>query len=250
MARTSTRPRRGSQHHLTPSFGLFRPSYQIVRKHIWIFGPLYIVPFIFAFHSWLWTPTGVNAANHPMWHRWIDIGPGWSASPIPIFTSYAFIGFALIWFVFVIAAGTIVQIMTQEAQLEGSEGKEVITFNNLWRTVKETGWRMLGLYIVVGLYILVGLILLIVPGLIMIRRYFLAPYVMLDKRPKTISEAMEISANLSKPNSGSIWGIIGVMFLLGLISIVPIIGWLASFVLGMFYSVAPALRYQELKNLS
>lgn len=250
MVRVSTRPRRGSLLHLTPSFDLFRPSYEIIRKHIWIFGPLFAVQFIFTLHSWIWTPTGTNAASTHWWHRWLDVGPGWAASPIPVFTSYAFVGFAVVWFLFVIVAGTVVQIMTQEAQLEGAEGKEVITFDKLWGIVKEMGWRMLGLYILVGLFIFVGLILLIIPGLIMIRRYFLAPYVMLDKRPKSIMEAMEISARMSKPYSGSIWGIIGVMFLIGLISIIPVIGWLASFFLGVAYSVAPALRYQELKNLT
>jgi len=250
MARTSTRPRRGSPLHLTPAFDLFKPSYEIVRKHIWIFGPLYAVPFIFSLHSWLWSPAGPNVHTHHWWGTWQSFGPGWSASPIPIFTSYAFVGFAILWFLFVIIAGTIVQIMTQEAQLEGAEGKEVITFDPLWRVAKEVGWRMLGLYVLVGLVIVIGLILLIIPGLIMIRRYFLAPYVMLDKRPKSVVEAMEISARMSKSYSGSIWGIVGVMFLIGLVSIIPVIGWFASFLLGMFYSVAPALRYQELKELS
>lgn len=249
MARTSTRPRHGSPLHITPAFDLFRPSYEIVRKNIWIFGPLYAIPFIFALHSWLWSPSGPNAVHHHWWGDWQNFGPGWSASPVPVFTSYAFVGFALIWFIFVIAAGTIVQIMNQEAQLQGAEGK-AITFDKLWAVVKQIGWRMLGLYIVVALFIIGGLILLIVPGLIMIRRYFLSPYVMLDKRPKTISEAMEISAKISKPHSGSIWGVIGVMFLIGLISVIPVVGWLASFLLGMFYSVAPALRYQELKKLA
>ena len=248
MARTSTRPRRGSPQHFTPAFSLLRPSYEIIKKHIWIFGPLYVVPFIFAFHTWLWTPSGVNATNDPFWHRFIDVGPAWSASPLPIFTSYGLIGFAFFWFLFTIAAGTIVQIMSQEAQLEGAEGHEVIMFDKLWKVVRETGWKMLGLYMFIFAYIVVGLILFIIPGLIFIRRYFLAPYVMLDKRPKSISEAMEISARISKPNSGAIWGIIGVIFLIGVVSIIPIIGWLLSFALGVAYSIAPALRYQELKH--
>lgn len=108
---------------------------------------------------------------------------------------------------------------------------------------------MVGLYIVVGLYILVGLILFIVPGVIFLRRYFLSPYVMLDKKAG-IKEAMARSAAISKPYSGSIWGIIGVIVLFELVGIIPYIGWLISFVLSVLYSVAPALRYQELKKLS
>jgi uncharacterized membrane protein len=119
----------------------------------------------------------------------------------------------------------------------------------LWHVVKSMGWRLLGLYVVMGLIILVGLILFIIPGLILIRRYFLAPYVMIDKKV-SIREALDHSAALSKLNAGSIWGIIGVMILIGMVNIIPIIGGLASFVLGSLYSVAPALRYQELKKLA
>jgi uncharacterized membrane protein len=92
------------------------------------------------------------------------------------------------------------------------------------------------------------LILLVIPGLIMIRRYFLAPYVMLDKKVG-IREAMDQSAELSKINTGSVWGIIGVSFLIALVNVIPIIGGLASFSLGALYSVAPAMRYLQLKKI-
>jgi len=246
MARTSTRPRRGSSIHLTSAFDLFRPSYDLVKKNIWIFGPLYAVLLVFGIRTWLWAPSGPNAPHH-FWGDWQNFGPGWSASPLPFFTSYAVFGFAIVWFLFVLALGTIVQIMAQRAQLDAAEGKH-LSFDKLWDTVKEMGWRMLGLYIVVSLVVGVGLILLVVPGVIFMRRYYLAPYVMLDKKPQTIGEAMAISSKMSK--AGGIWSVIGVLFLIGLVSIVPIIGWLASFLLAMAYSVAPALRYQELKNLS
>ena len=148
----------------------------------------------------------------------------------------------------ILSVGTISQIMAQQAQLEGAEGKK-IDFSKLWLVVKELGWRMLGLYIVVGLVILVGFILFIVPGLFMIRRYMLAPYVMLDRKVG-ISEAMNQSAELSKLNTGAIWGVIGVMFLIGLLNVIPLIGGLTSFVVGSLYSVAPALRYTQLRKLA
>jgi hypothetical protein len=61
---------------------------------------------------------------------------------------------------------------------------------------------------------------------------------------------MDQSAALSKANTGAIWGVIGVMFLIGLANIVPIIGGLIAFIFGALYSVAPALRYQQLKKLA
>lgn len=134
------------------------------------------------------------------------------------------------------------------ATYEASQDK-VIAFNRLWATTREIGWRLIGLYIVTGLIIFVGFILLIIPGLIMLRRYFLAPYVMIDKNCG-IREAMDRSAAISKPHSGYIWGIVGVTILISMIGIIPLIGSIVAFVMGMFYSVAPALRYQELKKLS
>ena len=131
--------------------------------------------------------------------------------------------------------------------MEATEGK-ALDFTRLWAVVKELWWRMFGLYLLTGLYIFVGLILFIIPGLIMLRRYFLAPYVMLDTKCD-IKTAMERSSEISKPYSGYIWGIIGVMFLIGLLNVIPGVGWLVAFILGMFYSVAPALRYQELKHV-
>ncbi len=241
-----TRPRRGSAYHLTPSFELFRFSRDLVLKNIWIFGPLYIVPLIFQIHSWLWSPSGPNAPHH-WWGGSNSFSPGLSSSPTPFFSNYAFVGFSVFWLLFVLVAGFIILIMTQAAQLKASEDK-IITFGVLWNVVKDIGWRMVGLYIVVGLTILVGFILLIIPGLIFLRRYYLSAYVMLDKKVG-IREAMDRSAAMTKPHSGSVWGVIGVTVLIALTGVIPFIGWLIAFTLGMLYSVAPALRYQELNKL-
>jgi hypothetical protein len=72
---------------------------------------------------------------------------------------------------------------------------------------------------------------------------------MIDKN-LSIGDALNKSAELSKRNTGAVWGLFGVMLLIGLIGIVPFIGGLVSFVLGSLYSVAPALRYQQLKQLA
>ena len=241
------RPRRGSPLRLTPSFELFGQSRDIVLKNVWIFGPLAILPVVFMFHTWLWTPAGPGE-DPSHWDTVNWFSAGWFSVTFPTYIDAAFVGFSLMWLLLVLVGGFIVQIMNQAAQLEGSEGKTV-GFGSIWKTTKELGLRMIGLYVLVGLVILGGFILLIIPGLIFLRRYFLSPYVLLDKKVG-IREAMKRSADISKPHSGSVWGVIGLMFLIGLIGILPWIGWLIAFVLGLFYSVAPALRYQELKKLS
>lgn len=246
MARTSKRARKTSPLYLPSAFDLFTPSKELVLKHIWIFGPLYAIPLIFGIHDWIWSPSGPQ--NHTTWYQHAY---GFSASPGNPFPDYGFsgvIGFSIIWFLFVGIAGTIAAIMSQAAQLRAAQGHR-LDFHDLWEVVKQMGWRLLGLYIVTLIIVVVGLFLLIVPGLIFLRRYYLAPYAMIDKN-LSIGDALNKSAELSKLNTGAVWGLFGVMLLIGLIGIIPFVGGLVSFVVGSLYSVAPALRYQQLKKLA
>jgi uncharacterized membrane protein len=108
-------------------------------------------------------------------------------------------------------------------------------------------WSIIGLTILVGLIVIGGLILFIVPGIIFLRRYMLSPYYMLDKN-LGILESMRISAAESKQFSGPIYGVIGVIILIGLLGIFGLAGTIASAILSVLYAVAPAIRYQEIKQ--
>lgn len=223
------------------------------------------MPLIFSFHAWMWTPAPDGNSGRALWTDYSWFGSGFSTSAVPSHMWYTVVGFSLLWLMIVLIAGTIAQIMAQRAQLAAAEGHAVITFGRLWGTVKEFGWRMFGLYLLIclyiaaplliwlGLFLLLGKIAMIfVPillfSLIMLRRYFLAPYLLLDKKIG-ITEAMDTSAEMTKPYSASIWSIIAVMALIGLVNILPAVGWLLAFILGSLYSVAPALRYLELKKI-
>jgi hypothetical protein len=242
---SKSRARLGSPLRLHGSFELFGLSAKLVQKNIWIFAPLFALPLLFTFHAWEWTPAlGGNLGHH--WTRYSWLGSGFSSS-IPYFLWYSLIGYSILWLVFVVLAGTAVQIMIQQAQLEAIE-KKPLDLVRLWRSAKANYRNMLGLYLLMGLYILAGLILFIIPGLIMLRRYFLAPYVMLDTKCD-IKTAMERSAEIGNPYSGYIWGVIVVMTFIGLLNAIPGVGWMVAFALGMFYCAAPALRYQELKEV-
>jgi len=237
------RARRGSPLNLPSAFELFSQSKELVLTNIWIFGPLYAVPVIFWIHDWIWSPT----AGVHWWDRAFGAGGTWGSSPAASWET-GFVGFSIFWLLITVVLGSIAQFMTVIAALWATEHR-TLDFQDLWHEVKRVGWRLLGLYVVAGLYVVVGLILLIVPGLIMLRRYFLAPYVMIDKNCG-IAEAMERSAAMTKPYSGSIWGIIVVMILIGFANIVPYVGGLLSLLAGLFYVCAPALRYQQLKKLA
>lgn len=108
---------------------------------------------------------------------------------------------------------------------------------------------LIALMIVYTIMVIVGLILLIVPGLIVIRRYYLAPYYLID-RNVSIREALRLSAQATKPISGYIWGIIGVSIVLailaGFLANIPLgIGAVIATFVNVLYIFAPAFRYRE-----
>lgn len=231
------KPRRTSPLYLPGAFDLFTPSKNIVMNNLGVFSILYLLPLMFLLSNWASRPSRAAKDAH--------YASGFSFTGFPLYGSIATISLIAI---VGIALTVMVQIMTNKAELDGAQDKK-ISMDKLWATLKEMGWKMLGLYVVMSLVIIAGFILFIIPGFFMIRRYFLAPYVMLDKKCG-ISEAMQRSAKLSLIDTGSVWGILGVMLLIGLVSIVPYAGELLSFVLGMLYSVAPAIRYTQLKKLA
>lgn len=109
-------------------------------------------------------------------------------------------------------------------------------------------WRLLGFGVLFALLLIGGLILLIVPALIILRRYFLAPFYMIERNLGILS-AMDISSKQSKPAAGYIWGTIGVMvtfmMLASILSYVAIFGAILSSVVPLIYLFGPVLRYKE-----
>jgi hypothetical protein len=129
--------------------------------------------------------------------------------------------------------------------LKSVRGKQV-SFNEAVNLGKRYAWRLLLLGLASGVLIILGFILFIIPGLFMLRRYYLAPYFLVDHN-LGVFEAMRQSTAASKKFSGPIWGLIGVNLLLGILGIIPIIGLLAS-IPQLLYSFAPAKRYDELQK--
>ncbi len=112
--------------------------------------------------------------------------------------------------------------------------------------------RMIGFTALFSVLFLVGVVLFIVPGLIVMRRYYLAPYYLVD-RNLSIKEAMRQSAKDSKPAASYIWGILGVAVFFALIaqmmqSALGDFGLILSILCGYLYIFAPALRYKELAS--
>lgn len=220
------------------AFSLISKSWEAVQRNIVVFGILFIPTAI----STILGLVSNKGSEKSYTAAFNSIGNGSTASLAGFVGGIAAVG--LLFF----AVGVVVQALSVVAQLRASEGKTV-SFGQVWDEGKSYIFRILGLSIVTGLLIVLGFICLIVPGVIALRRYFLAPYLLVDKN-LGIGEAMKQSAAISKPFSGSIYGVIGVTILLSLTGIIPVVGSIIGALAGVVYSVAPALRYQELKNVT
>ncbi len=225
---------------LPSAFLLFSKSWEAVQRNLSVFGVLYIIPFISVIANTFNRPevkeSKTSAFSNGLFGGWSPLAIG------------AVIGTGILIALIGLAIGLIVQAMLAVAELESAQG-QTLTLGKVWERARPLVLRLFGLSVVTGLIVFAGLILLIVPGMIFIRRYLLAPYYMID-RDVSISEALKLSAADSKKFAGAIWGLIGVTLLIALTGIVPVVGGLISFVLGLMYSVAPALRYQEIKQAS
>jgi len=217
---------------LESAFSLFSKSSEMVMKNLSLFAPLYAIPFVVELSTELAQATSnadSNATNAIS-----------SFSGVSVNTA-GFGGLAILIF----GASLLAQLALYILQLKVAEGTQT-DFGKLWKAVKHYGVRLIGLGFCVGILFVLGLILFIVPGLIVLRRYYLSPYYMIDK-DLSITDAMRASAKDSIPFATSIWGVLGVTVLISLTSLIPLAGWLIALVLSVFYSVASAIRYQQIK---
>lgn len=113
-------------------------------------------------------------------------------------------------------------------------------------------WRLVLVGLAIGLAVLAGLVLFIVPGLIFLRRYFLAAYFVIDEN-LGVREAMVRSSLTSKPVRRAVWSM---LFWLALVfglmvasaNLIPVYGQVVASLLSILYIFLPALRYQEMTS--
>jgi len=251
MALRKPRGRRGSPLYMTPALELLFKSRSIVKKDFWVFAFLYIFPLVIGLSNGFWvvdtqrhfTPDTLDAAN---------------AVGVPTLPAYAYARFSFI-FLIAMAIAVVLKVMLQAAQLRAAEGQKV-SLKVLWPVAKKRGWQFFGLYLAVSILVCIWLIpaflfrdmlielICFIPAIIMLRRYFVAPYVLLENEDMTVWQAIERSAQLTKHDPWSVYPLIGVMALFALFGIIPYLGWLIAFLLLFYYSAAPTIRYQELKK--
>jgi hypothetical protein len=198
-----------TQPKLTNAFELFKPSIEILKKYSNVYAVLLLLPTALII---LDTLLGTESI-------------------------ISFIGLLLTFIFFA-------PLIYAEVRTAGGHS---VTLEESFKKGYTYFWQLLGLIIVTGIIIFIGLILFIIPGLILIRRYILAPYFMVDQ-DLDISEAMEAAAKQSKPFSWSLYPVIGVTILISLIAVFGRFGMLVSTIVSLGYSLAFALIYFEVKK--
>jgi hypothetical protein len=211
-------------------FKLFGPSWNAIKLVIW---PLILVYVSIAVASAL-PVLGVTTLAGFERH-------GYSASSAMI--GLAIIGIlmlAVIWYFFR-ALGASVALV-----LAGAKG-EKIGFGESFRRAKGKGFKLFLFSVIFGFAVTFGLLLLIVPGMIVLSWYIMTPYVMFEENLGVFA-AMSRSKQLSSGRFWDVFGVIGASSVLGIPSLIPVLGAIVSFILGVAYSAAPALRYLSLKE--
>jgi hypothetical protein len=225
---------------LSGAWELLPKSYQIVKDNLSIFAILYLVPAFFAISSTV--------------DRFDDEQESQNVTDL---LSNAFLGsdtestlikglgglVILLSLAYLVATMLSVILVVRAAQ-----GKRP-TLGSLWKelTTAFLWLKLIGLVVVLGLTLAAGFILFLIPGVYLLWRLFLAPYILVDKNI-SIGESISQSWQMTKGFAWPIYSIIIVSIALALTAILPFIGDLVSFLLVVIYSVAPALRYEEIKK--
>lgn len=113
--------------------------------------------------------------------------------------------------------------------------------------------RIVGFGMLFGILLFGGVLLFVAPGLIVLRRYFLTPYFLIEE-DIGIREAMQRSAAATKPVRRHVWTILGILLAFaavgfGLAELFASYGQLLAALLPAVYMLLPALRYREAADM-
>lgn len=215
-------------------FALFQKSAELVESHLKLFVIVNLIPIIV---------TIAQAAPDT-----VKLEDG----KLQTMSGTALSGLAsgiIISLVLAVIVGSVISTLLSFFLSMQAPHSKKITFGDIWEPYRNLGLRLFMLFLAMTFLILAGLILFVVPGIILLRRYYLAPYVLIDQKC-SISEALSRSAQLSKPYKGAVWSLIVLSLVISLFSLFPPLGTALGVAFGIAFSVAGPLRYFELKKLS
>jgi hypothetical protein len=218
---------------MTPSWDLFKPNLDLLREHYVSVIYLFLLPSL------------VAALGNLM------IGALKADSNSLNLTSSQVIGACLLLISLVWQAVNIGPLTY--FQLRVADGK-TDTLSDYYRKGLKYDIRLILYYLAFTVMAIVGFILFVIPGLYVIRRYFLGSYYLVENDMRT-SEALKQSAERSKSYSGAIWGIIGVQVSLIFLSIFvqslfSYVGIILGELIACSYVFLAVLRYREIEPRS
>jgi hypothetical protein len=210
---------------LPSAFDLFKPSVRVLQNNLAGFLVLLGVPAILMLigqGSSLWSPPQPGDGLFP-------------DGPLAMF-------FGIGWILSILMTPALILL-----QLRGTR-KEALTWQDAFSRGLKFVPRIFGLAILTTVILSASLAVFIIPFFLVLPRIIMASYYLVDQNLGII-EALKTSWNNYKAFKG-IWGVLGVIILLCIPSFLPVIGWLIGIVLTLLYSVAPAIRYEQIKRLS
>lgn len=219
---------------LTPSFALIKPSLDLLRAQIW---PVFYLLFLPS----LTTVVGAVLMG--------DIGANSDPSEF-VLTERRAAGFLIV------TAGLVWTLLTYPGalimQLRAIRGEQPMALE-CFKAGMPYVLPLLWMNILRSLAVFFGLIALIVPGLFLLRSFYLGEYYLVDKKLGAV-ESLKHSRKDSLPNAGYIWGTIGVAILFGMLSNIlgeiPVAGYLIAVAVVLLFAFGPALRYNEISKLT
>lgn len=146
----------------------------------------------------------------------------------------------IIWAVILLAAFT-------KYALQTSKGQE-ISFKQALGVGYQKSLGYVGLMILTTAIVLGGLVLFIIPGLIFMYWFLLAPYIYMDQ-DVSITEALRQSKKIAKAQPAEIVGVMSLGIALSMGSIIPVFGFLYSIIFNVVWYVAWSYRYLSAQEL-
>lgn len=226
-----------ARQNLKPVTQLFKESSEAVRRNLGLF--VYLSAIAIVDLAW---QIGTNIKDKTHGSPWGSIisnsftgshGDGLNAGSGFLFVILFIIGIALSLMAVILAV--------RAAQ------QKTVRFEDVWTDFKRLWLRLIGVEILSILLIGFSFILLIIPGIFVLPRLILAPYLLVDQ-DVGVMEALNRSWDMTKGYFGAIWLVVLFGLVLSLPNVIPIVGPIAAFILGLLYAVAMPLRYFEIKR--
>lgn len=228
-------------HELASVWALYRESYELVKRNLNLFIFFFSIQALVAiwnFLDWLSRDTATRDNTGPAYSQTFSLVSGLDVnSPVAASVTLSIVlGILSILF-------TLLQTIFVLRVAHGGK----VEFGDVWSEFKHKGLRLFGLMVVLVVLLMAGFIALIIPGIIFLWRFFLAPYILLDK-DTSISEAVVQSWEQTKGYAGPVYAVIGVFILIGIVGFLPLFGPIISFLMAVAFAVVPPLRYLEIKQ--